>query len=120
MQCAFAVAEVRKVTTNLSQTCGFAVADLSVNLRCPALVTSFDDQGFMDFGFVGCLAFSNYFKLLHVIWLSFARTAFFFICSLMALLLDLETFKCSPALILKCLADVTMYVTFTSREQVNL
>ena len=30
----------------------------------------------MDFGFVGCLAFSNYFKLLQVIRLSFARTAF--------------------------------------------
>ena len=44
----------------------------------------------MNFGFVGCLAFSNYFKLLHVIRLSFARTAFFFICSLMALLLDLD------------------------------
>ena len=27
MQCAFAVAEVRKVTANLSQTCGFAVAE---------------------------------------------------------------------------------------------
>ena len=39
MQCAFAVAEVRKVTANLSQTCGFAVAELSVNLRCPALQT---------------------------------------------------------------------------------
>ena len=49
VQCAFAVVEVRKVTTNLSQTCGFAVAEhicsfavfavaeLSVNLRCPAL-----------------------------------------------------------------------------------
>ena len=73
----------------------------------------------MNFSFVGCLAFSNYFKLPHVIRLSFARTAFF-ICSLMALLLDLETFKCSPAFILKCLADVPMYVTFTSREQVNL
>ena len=73
----------------------------------------------MDFGLVGCLAFSNYFKLPHVIRLSFAQTTFF-ICSLMALLLDLETFKCSPALILKCLADVPMYVTFTSREQVNL
>ena len=33
----------------------------------------------MDFGFVGCLAFSNYFKLPHVIWLNFARTAFFYI-----------------------------------------
>ena len=32
----------------------------------------------MDFGFVGCLAFSNYFKLPHVIRLSFARTAFFY------------------------------------------
>ena len=68
----------------------------------------------MDSGFVECLAFSNYFKLLYVIRLSFART------SLMALLLDLETFKCSPALIPKCLADVPMYVTFTLREQVNL
>ena len=38
----------------------------------------------------------------------------------MALLPDLETFKCSPALILKCLADVSMNVTFTSREQINL
>ena len=38
----------------------------------------------------------------------------------MALLLDLETFKCSPALVLKCLADVPMYVTSTSREQINL
>ena len=38
MQCAFAVAEVRKITANLSQTCGFAVAELSLNLRCPALV----------------------------------------------------------------------------------
>ena len=53
MQCAFAVAEVRKVTANLSQTyrkladlrlrntsCSFAefaVANLSLNLRCPAL-----------------------------------------------------------------------------------
>ena len=74
----------------------------------------------MDFGFVGYLAFSNYFKLLHVIRLSFAQTAFFFIGSLMALLLDLETFKCFPALILKCLADIPMYVTFTSCEQVNL
>ena len=37
VQCAFAVAEVRKVTANLSQTCGLAVAELSVNLRCPAL-----------------------------------------------------------------------------------
>ena len=73
----------------------------------------------MDFDFVGCLAFSNYFKLPHVIRLSFERLHFF-ICSLMALLLDLETFKCFPALILKCLADVPMYVTFTSREQVNL
>ena len=27
VQCAFAVAEVRKVTANLSQTCGFAVAE---------------------------------------------------------------------------------------------
>ena len=27
MQCAFAVAEVRKVTANLLQTCGFAVAE---------------------------------------------------------------------------------------------
>ena len=27
MQCAFAVAEVRKVTANLSQTCGFLVAE---------------------------------------------------------------------------------------------
>ena len=44
----------------------------------------------------------------------------FLICFLMALLPDLEIFKCSPALILKCLADVPMYVMFTSREQVNL
>ena len=44
----------------------------------------------------------------------------FLTCSLMALLPDFETFKCSPALILKCLADVPMYVTFISREQVNL
>ena len=73
----------------------------------------------MDFGFVGCLAFSNYFKLLHVIRLSLHKLHFF-ICSLMALLLDLEKFKCSPALILKCLADVPMYVTFTSSERVNL
>ena len=29
----------------------------------------------MDFGFVGCLAFSNYFKLFYVIWLNFAQTA---------------------------------------------
>ena len=28
---------MRKVAANLSQTCGFAVANLSVNLRCPAL-----------------------------------------------------------------------------------
>ena len=27
VQCAFAVAEVRKITANLSQTCGFAVAE---------------------------------------------------------------------------------------------
>ena len=27
VQCVFAVAEVRKVTANLSQTCGFAVAE---------------------------------------------------------------------------------------------
>ena len=27
MQCAFAVVEVRKVTANLSQTCGFSVAE---------------------------------------------------------------------------------------------
>ena len=27
VQCAFAVAEVQKVTANLSQTCGFAVAE---------------------------------------------------------------------------------------------
>ena len=27
MLCAFAIAEVRKVTANLSQTCGFAVAE---------------------------------------------------------------------------------------------
>ena len=40
VQCAFAVAEVRKVTANLSQTCGFAVAEWSVNLRCPALIVS--------------------------------------------------------------------------------
>ena len=58
----------------------------------------------MDFDFVGCLAFSNYFKLPRVIRLSFARLHFF-ICSLMALLLDLETFKCFPALILKCLQN---------------
>ena len=38
VRCAFAVAEVRKVTTNLSQTCGFAVAELSVNLRCSSLL----------------------------------------------------------------------------------
>ena len=73
----------------------------------------------MDFSFVRCLAFSNNFKLLHVIRLSFAQTAFF-VCSLMAFFLDLETFKYSPALVHKCLADVPMYVTFTSREQVNL
>ena len=61
MQCAFAVAEVQKVTQNLSLTCGFevaehlllfceicgcgagckfAVAELGVNLRCPAMVVS--------------------------------------------------------------------------------
>ena len=42
-----------------------------------------------------------------------------FLCSLMALLPDFEVLKCSPALVLKCLADVAMYVTFTSREQIN-
>ena len=73
----------------------------------------------MDFGLIGCLAFSNYFKLLHVIRLSFARTAFSYMF-FDGILPDLETFKCSPALILKCLANVPMYVTFTSREQVNL
>ena len=55
----------------------------------------------MDFGFVGCLAFSNYFKLPHVIRLSFARTAFFYMffdgtfTSLMAFLLKEHIKKCS-------------------------
>ena len=41
VQCAFAVAEVRKVTANLRNTsCSFV--ELSVNLRCPALPISYE------------------------------------------------------------------------------
>ena len=98
----------------------FAVS-ASIELFIYHGVNFFDHQGFMDFGFVGCSAFSNYFKLLHVIRLSFAQTAFSYTRMFFdALLSDLETFKCFPALILKCLADVLMYVTFTSPKQVNL
>ena len=41
-------------------------------------------------------------------------------CSLMAFLPNFEIFKCSPVLTLKCLADVPMYVSFISREQVDI
>ena len=39
---------------------------------CSYKVTSFDHQGFMDFGLVKCLTFFNYLKLLSVIRLSLA------------------------------------------------
>ena len=73
----------------------------------------------MDFGFVRCLTFSNYFKLFHVLG-RVLHELHFLICSLMAVLPDFETFKRFPAFILKCLADVPTYVTFTSCEQVGL
>ena len=39
---------------------------------CSAQGRSFDYQGFMDFGFVRCLTFSNYFKLHRGITLTLA------------------------------------------------
>ena len=44
----------------------------------------------------------------------------FLIYSSMLLLPDVDIFKCSPAVILKCLVDVLMYEVVISREQVNL
>ena len=89
---------------------------------CLAQSYFFDHKGFIDFDFVRCLAFSNNFKLLHVIPLSFAQTDVS-VSSLMALLLDLEIFKSSPTLITvlsKLFSTNFMFLCFCSTKNLMM